>query len=142
MLQNREPLIEICEVLAEREELKVTCKLAAKDALIAGFGAFAGALIAGPIGVAVGGTAASIATALNSRGKYRSVVDILRYDLTPTQQAKLTEAVKKAVNNVNVDDVAMLMTIVLTSTTLKEAILKELASFLLKELNLNMLSQI
>lgn len=54
MLQNREPLIEICEVLAEQEELKVTCKLAAKDALMVGCGAFAGALIAGPIGIAVG----------------------------------------------------------------------------------------
>lgn len=54
MLQNREPLIEICEALAEQEQLKVTCKLAAKDALIVGLGAFAGALFAGPIGIAIG----------------------------------------------------------------------------------------
>ncbi|KAJ8924421.1 hypothetical protein NQ315_007217 [Exocentrus adspersus] len=139
MLQNREPLIEICEVLAEKENLKATCKLAAKDAFIVGFGAFAGALVAGPIGIAVGGTVTSIATAINSRGKYRSVVDILRYDLTPSQQRRLGEAIKKTVNNVNTQDIATLLTIVLTSASLKEAIIKELATFLVKELNLNMI---
>lgn len=52
--QNRENIIEICRVLAEEENLKVTVKEAAKGALYTGMGVFFGAILAGPVGMAIG----------------------------------------------------------------------------------------
>ncbi|KAJ8962540.1 hypothetical protein NQ318_000932 [Aromia moschata] len=93
--KHKESLIEVCQILAEQQHLQVTVKSAAKSALITGVGAFFGALIAGPIGVAVGGTLASVTTAVATKGTYKSVVDILKNDLTPDQQGRLAASVGK-----------------------------------------------
>nr|XP_023025614.1 protein C19orf12 homolog [Leptinotarsa decemlineata] len=141
MIQNipSSELIQICEVLAEQENLQVTLREATKGAMIAGFGAFAGGLLAGPFGLAVGGTLGSITAAWRSREKYRSVVDILRNELTSQQQEKLATSIKNILQNVKPDDCIKLLALVLTSTSLKEAVLKEIGNFLMKEMSLQMI---
>lgn len=54
LLQNEEAIFEICAVLSEQENLKVTLKEATKGALKVGFCSFVGALLGGPIGLAIG----------------------------------------------------------------------------------------
>ncbi|CAH1163567.1 unnamed protein product [Phaedon cochleariae] len=138
MFQNKE-IMELCEMLAEHENLKVSIKEATKGAFCVGFGAFAGALLAGPVGLAVGGTIASVTTAWRSRYSYRSVVDVLRNDLTPEQKRKLVDSVQNLISKIKPEDCLKLLTLVLTNASLKEAVLTEIGCFLLKEMRLQMI---
>ncbi|CAH2005899.1 unnamed protein product [Acanthoscelides obtectus] len=134
----REPLIEACQILAEQEDLKVTVKEASKGALIAGFGAFCGAILGGPPGLAIGGTIGSIIGA-TSLSNFKPVVQILKDELDYEQKMRLSQCLEGVMEGVNKEDVAMLVTLIITSPSLKEAVLKELGNFLLKELSVTMI---
>lgn len=67
------------------------------------------------------------------------MVDILRNELTPVQKQRLIDSMSQILNNIGPTDIASLLSIVMTSATLKEAVLKELGSFLLKEMQYNMI---
>lgn len=51
---NQESIFEICAVLSEQENLKVTLEEAGKGALIVGTCSFLGGLFGGPVGLAIG----------------------------------------------------------------------------------------
>lgn len=51
---NQNEIINVCQQLAEEEQLKVCVTESFKGACIAGFGALAGGLLLGPPGLAVG----------------------------------------------------------------------------------------
>lgn len=86
----------------------------------------------------LGGSLASITSAWMSKHKFKSVVEIIREDLTPAQKRTLTENMSRALANIKPEDYVQLATLVLTSASLKEVVMKELCGFLLKELNLRM----
>lgn len=54
LVSRRESILKICEVLSEQEDLKVTLSQAAEGGLMVGGAAFVGALLGGPIGLAIG----------------------------------------------------------------------------------------
>ncbi|XP_056641135.1 protein C19orf12 homolog [Diorhabda sublineata] len=140
-LRNRE-IMEMCQILAEQEQLKVTIQESVKAGFLAGCGAIMGGLMGGPIGIALGGTLGSITGAWCSKGKFKSVAEILRNDLSPNQQQKLIKHVKAALQKIRPEDWVSLLTIVLTSASLKEIVIKEIGTFLLNELNLTMVEGI
>lgn len=51
---NKDEVISVCHQLAEQENLQVCVTESAKGALVAGGCAFAGGLLAGPLGLAAG----------------------------------------------------------------------------------------
>lgn len=51
---NQDSLIEVCATLSEIENLKVTLNEASKGAMVVGLCTFVGALLGGPVGLAVG----------------------------------------------------------------------------------------
>ncbi|KAJ8971687.1 hypothetical protein NQ317_014006 [Molorchus minor] len=51
--KNRQPFVEICQILAEQEQLRATVSGAAKGALIAGCSAFVGTVLGGPLGMGI-----------------------------------------------------------------------------------------
>ncbi|CAG9864244.1 unnamed protein product [Phyllotreta striolata] len=136
---NNNAIMEMCETLAAQENLRVTVSESLKCGFIGGCGALAGGLLSGPIGVAIGGSVASIASAWLSRNNFKSLVDVLREDLSHAQKEKLTDCLSRALANIKPEDYLQLATLVLTSASLKEVVIKELGCFLLKELNLKMI---
>lgn len=81
-----------------------------------------------------GGTVSSVAVACTGK-KYKSVVVILRDELTQPQKQRLINAVGKILNNVGPQDFVKLLTFVLSNPAVKEEILKEIGNFLFKELS-------
>ncbi|XP_050510073.1 protein C19orf12 homolog [Diabrotica virgifera virgifera] len=135
---NDREIVEMCHVLAEQEQLKVTVQESIKAGLLAGFGALAGALLGGPIGIAIGGTLGSATAAVCAKNKFRSVADIIRNDLSPRQQAILISNMSAVLSRIKPQDCVALLTLVLSTGSVKELVIKELGVFLLKELNLSM----
>lgn len=54
LMNHRESIFEICTVLSEQENLKVTLEEAGKGALMVGVCTFLGGLLGGPVGIAIG----------------------------------------------------------------------------------------
>nr|CAI5837896.1 unnamed protein product [Callosobruchus analis] len=134
----REHLIEVCQVLAEQDQLKVAVKEASKGALFAGIGAFCGALLGGPPGLAIGGTLGSIYGAVSAKS-FKPVVVILKDELTDEQKQRLCQSLEGILSSVSQEDVAAFVTLILTTPSLKEAVLKELGNFLMKEFSATMI---
>lgn len=82
--------------------------------------------------VFLGGTASSVLVAALGK-QYKSVIDILKNDLSPEQKQRLVSAVEEIVCNIRPSDVATLLPIVLSRKTVKEAIVEEIGKFLLNE---------
>lgn len=69
MTINTKELLDAVAILTDEAEMKVTLKSSAKGALICGGSAFVGAILMGPIGLAVGGTVGGVTAAYLSKGE-------------------------------------------------------------------------
>ncbi|XP_044744232.1 protein C19orf12 homolog [Coccinella septempunctata] len=136
MPPSQDQIIDICTVLSEQEQLNVTVKEAGKGFLIAGTGAAVGTLLGGPAGLFIGGTIGSAVAAYNCRDKCKSVVDIIRYDMTPDQQRRLAENVKVALQSFTAEDLLIVLPMVINSDPIKAAVVKEIVRFLTSEMGM------
>ncbi|CAG9770450.1 unnamed protein product [Ceutorhynchus assimilis] len=136
---QRANIIEICRVLAEQENLKATIVESGKGALFVGLAAFMGSILAGPLGLAVGGTVSSVALAVSSSNKkYKSVVEIIN-EMNDDQKMRLSQSVTDTLKNVRLEDCVGLLTYVLSNATTKELVLLELANFLKREFQMQVM---
>ncbi|XP_060536160.1 protein C19orf12 homolog [Cylas formicarius] len=138
--KNRENIVEICSLLAQQENLRVTLIESGKGALIAGFGAFFGGLLAGPPGLAIGGVVSSIGAAWYGQGTYKSVAQVIS-EMSSNQRRALAEAVTKAIEKTKPQDFVGALSLILTSASLKDVVIAELGSFLMREMQLQMVKQ-
>lgn len=84
-----------------------------------------------------GGVIGSVIAALRGQGKYKSVAEIIMYDMTPSQRAKLEISIRNIIQDIKIEDVAMLAAFIMTNNSLQKAIVVQLAKFLKDEMNLS-----
>ncbi|XP_072391877.1 uncharacterized protein [Diabrotica undecimpunctata] len=136
---KRKEILEMCQILAEQEQLKISVKESVKGGIIAGIGAVVGGLLGGPIGLAIGGTIGSATAAICAAGKFRSVADILENDLTARQKEILISNMSTILSTIRPHDFLPLITLVMSSHSMKQMVIQGLGEFLLKELSLTMI---
>ncbi|KAL1502024.1 hypothetical protein ABEB36_007236 [Hypothenemus hampei] len=132
-------MIKLCEALAEHENLKVALAGSTKAAAVVGLSTLVGGLLAGPLGIAIAGSVSSITVALNLQGEFKPVIVILS-ELNDDQKRRLNDAIQNIVNDIRAEDVAGLLTVVLTTGSLKKAVLAEISKFLLNEFRLKIIT--
>ncbi|XP_055303409.1 protein C19orf12 homolog [Sitodiplosis mosellana] len=120
-------------ILADNQNMRVTLKQSGKGAAICGAICFVGGLVAGPLGLAVGGTIGGV-TAYKCLSNFRTVGDIIRNDLTQEEKWRLHEHVVNSVRHLHPTDVAMLMPLIMNTPSLQEAVLKTIVSFVTNEM--------
>lgn len=76
---------------------------------------------------------------MRAKGKFKSVAEVIMYDMTPAQRAKLAESVKSAVLNVTSEEIVWFTITVMSSGSLKQLVLNELTKYLRNEMNLSIL---
>lgn len=133
---NTDAILSVVAQLAEQENLRVTVRESAKGACIVGSSAFAGGIVGGPVGLCIGGIVGSFGALVYGKGKYRSVVDIILYDMSTAQRIRLADGVQRAVQDVNVEDFTILLPLILTQAPLKELALRELVRFIQNEMSM------
>ncbi|XP_046742027.1 protein C19orf12 homolog isoform X2 [Diprion similis] len=101
----RELLWEVSR-LTELRSVHVSLKESFKGAAITGMSTLAGGLFFGPIGLAIGGTIGGCSAAYMARSKFKSITDVILYELTPQQQRDLADAVRKCLSSVQIQDAA------------------------------------
>ncbi|XP_068983762.1 protein C19orf12 homolog isoform X2 [Bombus flavifrons] len=84
------------------QDMKVTVNSSGKYAMIVGGSTFLGGVIAGPLGLALGGIASSIISAVVGYNEFKSVPYIILYETTPEQREKLAILIVKFLNSRNI----------------------------------------
>ncbi|RZC40112.1 hypothetical protein BDFB_012545 [Asbolus verrucosus] len=121
-LTHRE-LLEVCEIISSQEQLKVAVRGALKGAAFTGLTALIGGLVAGPVGLAVGSAAGGVVSAMGNRGKYKSVIYVIMYEMTDKEKRSLTNAVKNALRGIDASDIATVLTVLASNHILKSQVI-------------------
>lgn len=72
-------------------------------------------------------------------GNFRSVSEILLYDLTEEEEARLVNHIKKAVEDFQITDLTMLLPLLATNDSVRRAVLSSVKSFVTKELKMHII---
>lgn len=134
---DTQEVVNVLAQLSEQENLKVTVRESAKGACIVGGTAFAGGLVGGPVGLAVGGVLGSFASLVYGRGKYKSVAEIIMFDMTPAQKQRLAVSVQNAIGNLRPEDFVVLLPLLLNDVGLKELAIREITKFIQNEMTMS-----
>lgn len=84
----------------------------------------------------LGGIVGSLAAAFKGRGKYKSVVEVIMYDMTPSQQEKLVASIHRALENIGPEDFVFIGALVMQNSSMQKMIIMELTKFLKNEMGL------
>ncbi|KAF7650972.1 hypothetical protein LDENG_00117800 [Lucifuga dentata] len=115
------------------KNIKVAVKHATSGALLAGGGAFLGALAAGPIGIALGGAAGGLLGAWRASGQFKPLPQILM-ELPPAQQERLYADVMLILGSLNWTDAVQLVALVMGNATLQQQVTAALLNYVTNEL--------
>lgn len=132
---NTSEILTLVTQVCEEEKLRVPVKESLKGGAIAFATTTVGGLLAGPVGLAVGGTVGGLTAAFLSHGKFKSVADVIRNDLTVAQREQLSNSVGNIIYAIGPEDVLVLTAYAL-QPAVKERVLQEVFSFFRSQLQL------
>ncbi|KAM7346503.1 protein Nazo isoform 1-T2 [Cochliomyia hominivorax] len=132
-------LIEAISVLADEQNVRVTVKQSGKGAVICGACCFAGGLLMGPPGLAIGGAAGGVVAYKMTQGSFRPLGDVIINDLTDSQKEQLVQHVTKAVQDAHPTDLVMLLPLIMNNVSIQQAVLKTVISFVSSELRMQII---
>ncbi|XP_056137626.1 protein C19orf12 homolog isoform X2 [Lampris incognitus] len=129
-------VMKLCCELSANQQIQTTVMGSGKGAAVAGGLAFAGGLLGGPPGIAVGGAVGSLLGCWLTTGQFKPLPQIIM-ELSPQQQQKLYENLMTILDNVHWTDLAQLTALVMGNPTLKQQLTGALLGYITKELQAN-----
>lgn len=133
MAPRIDDVMKLCCELSAHDQIKVAVKNSTKGALVAGGTAFVGGLLAGPPGIALGGTVGGLFGSWLTNGQFRPLPQILM-ELPPAQRDKLYQDISAILGNLNWTDAAQLIALVMGNATLKQQVTAALINYVTSEL--------
>ncbi|XP_023988124.1 protein C19orf12 homolog isoform X2 [Physeter macrocephalus] len=122
----------LCSVSEERK-MRAAVKHSGRGALVTGAVAFAGGLVGGPPGLALGGAVGGLLGAWMTSGQFKPVPQIIM-ELPPAEQQKLFNEATAIVRRLEWTDAVQLTMLVMGSEALQQQLLAMLANYVTKEL--------
>ncbi|EPQ11043.1 hypothetical protein D623_10009545 [Myotis brandtii] len=114
------------------EERKTTFKHVREGALVTVTMVTIGGLVLGPLGLFLGGTFGGFLSFWMSRGKFKSVPQILK-ELPPAEKEKLRRHVRDIVRNLEWTDVVQLTKKVMANEAVQKQLLTLITSYVIKK---------
>ncbi|ALC48174.1 CG11671 [Drosophila busckii] len=134
-IDNRE-LMQAIAIVADERNIRVAIKQTGKGTAVCAACCFAGGLLMGPVGMAVGGAAGGIAAYKMTSGTFKPLGEVILNDLTDTQREQLVRHVTKAVADVHPTDLVVLIPLITGNATIQQAVLNTIMSFVTNELRM------
>lgn len=132
-------VVHLCCEISAHDQIKVAVKNSTKGALVAGGTAMLGALLMGPLGIAVGGVVGGLLGFWMTSGQFRPLPQILK-KLPPTERKKLYNDIVAVLGNLIWTDAAQLVSLVMGNTTLHQQVTAALLNYIKKELRAEVLN--
>ncbi|XP_030271316.1 protein C19orf12 homolog [Sparus aurata] len=131
MDQRVNDVIHLCREIANQPEFKNTWKEVVTGSSITAAGAAAGGLLLGPLGFPVGGAAGGLLSWLMTRGKFKSLPQILM-ELPQAEKQKLYDNVVAVLDNLTWKNAAQLDEVVMGNADLRERVTDVLQNYIKK----------
>uniref|UniRef100_U5EZ00 Uncharacterized protein n=1 Tax=Corethrella appendiculata TaxID=1370023 RepID=U5EZ00_9DIPT len=132
---DTQELMSAISIITDEHNMRVTLKQSTKGAMLAGGFCFVGGLLAGPVGLAIGGAIGGL-TAANVCSNFKSVSQVINEDLTVAQREELKIRVERALRSIDATDVALLLPLLLNSEAAKVAVMREVANYLTSQMRM------
>lgn len=139
MVINTKALLDGVAILTDDHNVRVTVKQSARGALVCGASCFVGGLLAGPVGMAIGGTIGGLQAYRMTNGQFRALGTVIREDLTYAQRTRLSERIMAVAQDFDISDVVVLLPMLLNSVSMQQAVLKSVVSFVTNEMHMQIL---
>ncbi|KAJ1528011.1 hypothetical protein ONE63_007936 [Megalurothrips usitatus] len=136
---NTEEMMSVLSTLADQRNMRVAVTESMKCGIAAGVSATVFGILLGPLGIAVGGTLGSLAAAWRASGQFKSVAKVITEDMTPYQQAELAASCMRVVQDLRVEDVAVLLPLLINSSTAQQAIINQIIAYVTNEMKLKII---
>ncbi|XP_074038307.1 protein C19orf12 homolog [Leptinotarsa decemlineata] len=133
MSNGRRVVLEVCELLCQQENLKATIRESAKGAALVGVTSFLGAIVGGRLGL-LAGAALGGAASMAFGSEFKSLVDIIRQDMTEKQREQLAESVRHLFRGIQLTDTVEIMAMLAQNTSLKSSIINGIVGFIQQEM--------
>ncbi|XP_029780860.1 protein C19orf12 homolog [Suricata suricatta] len=122
----------LCSISEERK-MKAAIKHSGKGALVTGAMAFAGGMVGGPPGIAVGAVFGGLLRAWMTSHQFKPISQIIM-ELPPVEQRKLFNQVTTIIGHLDWMDAEQLTTLVMGSKALKQQLLAMLEKYVNRQL--------
>lgn len=137
-IDHRE-LLSVVATVCENEHVTVTVRESCKGGIIAGMSTVIGGIALGPIGLAFGGIVGGLTAAWVSQGKFKSLAEVIREDLTPHQRASLANRIEHALRDFQIQDLAILLPLLMENANIQQAVIRTVISFLEHEMRMQIM---
>lgn len=133
---NTRELMQAVGTLTDKEGMKTTVKGSAKGAAVCGSACFVGGLVAGPAGLAVGGTIGALTAYYMSNGKFRPVSHVIMHEMSNQERERLKNHIVAALAEFHPTDIAVILPLLMGNAAAQRAVLSTVASFITNEMRL------
>jgi hypothetical protein len=108
----------LMEVAGERQ-IQITVQKSFKGAMICGAASFLGGLVAGPVGLAAGGTIGGLAAYCSQQGQFKPVSQVLN-ELSYERKERIADQVNDILTQMEVNDLAQFAQLAIVVGTVVE----------------------
>uniref|UniRef100_A0A182N1A6 Uncharacterized protein n=1 Tax=Anopheles dirus TaxID=7168 RepID=A0A182N1A6_9DIPT len=136
---NTRELLDAVAVLTDKESMRVALKSSAKGAAVAGSSTFVGGLLAGPVGLFVGGALGGLLAYAVTHDQFKPVSHIIRHDLSVREQERLKERIVTALSQFQATDLLVILPLLTGNAGAQKLVLSTVASFLTNEMRMQII---
>jgi hypothetical protein len=133
---NTKEILSIVTQITQDKHVRVTVGESVKGGCITGATAAVGGLLLGPVGLPLGGIVGGFAAYLMSKDQFKSLPEVIMYDMTNAQREQLAARVAAVIEELRVEDIVLLLPLLLKSPGAKAAVLKTVFAFVQNEMQL------
>ncbi|RZF36824.1 hypothetical protein LSTR_LSTR012702 [Laodelphax striatellus] len=131
---NTQEILELITIICEQRHVQVCVTQSLRGAAITAAGALFGSLLLGPVGLVMGAVGGSV-SAISTGEQYRPLPQILINDITPAQREEITTRINRVLADLDVTDLRTVM-LLATSSSVSDVVLRELGSYVQRELSM------
>ncbi|XP_050073269.1 protein C19orf12 homolog [Anopheles maculipalpis] len=133
---NTRELLSAVAILTDKQSMRVTLKSSAKGATVAGSSTFLGGLLAGPIGLLIGGTLGGLIAYAMTNNQFKPVSHIIQHELTVQEQEQLKQRIVDALSQFQPTDLMVILPLLTGNIAAQQTVISTVVAFLTNEMRM------
>ncbi|XP_035899436.1 protein C19orf12 homolog [Anopheles stephensi] len=133
---NTRELLSAVAILTDKQSMRVTLKSSAKGATVAGSSTFLGGLLAGPVGLFVGGAVGGLIAYAMTNNQFKPVSHIIQHELSVREQEQLKQRIVDALSEFQPTDLMVILPLLMGNLRAQETVISTVVAFLTNEMRM------